>query len=449
MNQDKFNTSFYLSFKYTIILFLVFNAFSCSAQTSNPSETTQKIIEDNSNDEIELVENNEQLPIIVGAEQPQKYISLLKGKKVGVVTNQTGVIKYIHEYDCQNYFDFMKEKCKDDETIHLVDFLVNSGVEVKRIFAPEHGFRGEADAGETVKNGKDIKTNIPIISLYGKNKKPTREQISDLDIILFDIQDVGARFYTYISTLHYVMEAAKEYGDKQVLVLDRPNPNAHYVDGPVLDKNYESFVGMHQVPIVYGMTIGEYAKMINGERWLKDGIQANLKVIELKNYTHDSRYSLPVKPSPNLPNDKSINLYPSTCFFEGANVSEGRGTNMQFQVYGSPFLSKTEFYFVPEPNEGAKSPRFQGRKCYGKDLRNEEFLSEIKLSYLIDAYKNYNSIESFWIKNSGSFWIDKLAGTDKLRKQIDAGKTEAEIKESWKADLEEFKNIRSKYLIYP
>jgi len=380
-----------------------------------------------------------QQKIIVGAERFDEYLPLINGKKVGIVTNQTGII---------NFSEIKKNEHTEKITnIHIVDFLLSKNIKIQKIFAPEHGFRGTADAGETVKDGKDTKTGICIISLYGDNKKPKNVQIKDLDVILFDIQDVGARFYTYISTLHYVMEAAAENG-KQVIVLDRPNPNIFYIDGPVLEKKFTSFVGMHPVPIVYGMTIGEYAMMINGEKWLKKGVRCDLKVIPLKNYTRKSDYSLPIKPSPNLPNDHSINLYPSTCFFEAINGSEGRGTDFSFQVYGSPYIKNMKFSFVPKPNAGSKNPRFNGIECFGENLQNEPKLNEIKLSWLINAYKNYHSKEDFFIKNSGEIWMDKLAGTDKLRKQIMAGKSEKEIKNSWKSGIEKFKKIRSKYLIY-
>ena len=256
-----------------------------------------------------------------GADQIGAYLPILKGKRIAIVANQTSVI-----------FDGKK-------TTHLIDTLVSLKLNIKKVFAPEHGFRGKVDAGESIEDGLDVKTKLPIISLYGKNKKPTKSQLRGINLVLFDIQDVGARFYTYISTLHYVMEACAELNIPLIL-LDRPNPNGHYIDGPVLENDHKSFVGMHPVPVVYGMTIGEYGQMINGEKWLKDGIKSPLTVIKLKNYTHDSEYRLPIKPSPNLPNEKSINLYPSLCFFEGTNVSVGRGTDMQFQIYGSPFLNK-------------------------------------------------------------------------------------------------------------
>lgn len=425
-------------FKYTA--FALFLSISCQAQTP-------KAVKDVSKDEIKT--NGITKEVLTGAQQSNVYLPILKGKRVGVVTNQTGITdgtKIIGKKNCGN--EPNSGTCAIFEQISIVDHLIANGVEVKKIFSPEHGFRGDADAGETVKSGKDTKTGLPIVSLYGKNKKPTKEQYADLDIIVFDIQDVGARFYTYISTLHYVMETAAET-KKKVIVLDRPNPNAHYVDGPVLNMKYKTFVGMHPVPIVYGMTIGEYAQMINGEGWLAGKLKADLEIIPLKNYTHDTPYSLPVKPSPNLPNDKSINLYPSTCFFEAFNGSEGRGTDKPFMVYGSPFLKNMPYQFTPQPNAGAKDPRFKGQVCYGEDLSNNPDVNEIKLEWLIRAYQNYEGKEPFWIKNSGELWIDKLAGTDQLRKQIEAGLSEEEIKKSWQADLDKFKQIRAKYILYP
>lgn len=408
------------SFKYTFFVVLFTFLSSCSAKhiQNNVFFDSQKSIS------TEKVENN---PIVLAAEQGDLYLPLLKGKKVGIVTNQTGIIP-------------------SQNNIHLVDYLISKNINVKKIFAPEHGFRGKADAGESVADGIDVKTGLPIISLYGKNKKPYDSQISDLNVIVFDIQDVGVRFYTYISTLHYVMEAAAE-NNIPVIVLDRPNPNGHYIDGPVLEPSQKTFVGMHPVPIVYGMTIGEYAHMINGEKWLKNGVHCDLTVIPLKNYTHNSSYDLPVKPSPNLPNSQSINLYPSICFFEGTNVSEGRGTNKQFQIYGSPYLKNMPFKFTPKPNEGAKNPQHNGKLCYGEDLSKHPKLSEIKLEWLIKAYKN-NTKQPFFTKNSGAFWLDKLAGTADLRHQIEKGWSEAKIKATWKDGLDKFKKIRSKYLMY-
>lgn len=374
---------------------------------------------------------------ITGAQQAGIYLPLLKNSRVGVVTNQTGVVAFKPTNETRTNTTYKS----------IVDFLLENKIEVKKIFSPEHGFRGDADAGATVKSGKDTKTGLPIVSLYGKNKKPSQEQYADLDVILFDIQDVGARFYTYISTLHYVMEAAAENG-KKVIVLDRPNPNGHYIDGPVLDPKFKSFVGMHPVPVVYGMTIGEYAQMINGEKWLANQVQCDLTVISLKNYDHSMRYSLPILPSPNLPNDQSINLYPSTCFFEAFNGSEGRGTDKPFQIYGSPYLKNMPYQFTPQSNAAASNPRFKGEVCYGEDLSKEAFLSEINLNWLINAHQNYTGKDPFWIKQSGKYWIDILAGTDELRKQIDQGMTQENIKATWQNDLTQFKKIRAKYLLY-
>lgn len=360
-----------------------------------------------------------------GADQPELYLPLLKNKTIGVVTNQTGLMS--------------------DRT-HLVDFLVKNGVKIQSIFAPEHGFRGDADAGEKVKNGVDVKTGIPIVSLYGKNKKPTAEQLKGIDIVVFDIQDVGVRFYTYISTLTYLMEAGAE-NNVEIVVLDRPNPHDGYTDGPVLKKKWASFVGMHEVPVVYGLTIGEYGKMVNGEKWLKNGVQAKYTMIPMKDYHKKQRYPILDKPSPNLPNDKSINLYPSLCFFEGTQVSVGRGTDLPFQIYGSPWTPNLPYQFTPKPNFGAKDPFLNGKLCYGENLSDYKTdLRELNLEWVIKAYKNYKNPElDFFLKN---LWFDTLAGTDELRKQIIAGKSMKEIKASWKSDLKDFEKIRSKYIIY-
>lgn len=362
--------------------------------------------------------------IQTGADQIGSYLPKLKGKKIAIVANQTSVI-----YDRK-------------KTTHLVDSLVSLDLNIKKVFAPEHGFRGKADAGESIEDGVDIKTKLPIISLYGKNKKPTKDQLKGINLVIFDIQDVGARFYTYISTLHYVMEACAELNIPLIL-LDRPNPNGHYIDGPVLEADHKSFVGMHPVPVVYGMTIGEYGQMINGEKWLKDGVKVALTVIKLKNYTHNSEYILPIKPSPNLPNEKSINLYPSLCFFEGTNVSAGRGTDMQFQIYGSPFLNKkSKFTFTAVPNEGSKYPKHAHAISYGEDLRKVNKLSNINLSWLIKAYKQ-NRTKSFF----NSFFT-KLAGTKSLQTQLEKEASESDIRASWKKGLDKFKIVRNKYLIY-
>ena len=372
-----------------------------------------------------IAQNVEKNCFKTGADRPELYLPLLKGKKIGVVTNQTGLLQ---------------------NKTHLVDFLVKNDISISRIFAPEHGFRGEADAGEHVKNGVDKETGISIISLYGNNKKPTAAQMKGLDIVLFDIQDVGVRFYTYISTLSYVMEAAAENG-VEVIVLDRPNPHDGYIDGPVLEKKYSTFVGLHPVPIVYGLTIGEYGNMVNGENWLKNGIKAKYSVIPMQVYHKMQRYETLARPSPNLPNDKAINLYPSLCFFEGAEVSVGRGTDLPFQIYGSPFTKNLPYKFTPKPNFGSKTPPMNGELCYGENLsETKDDLREINLDYLIKAYKNYkNPAKPFFLSN---LWIDKLAGNDQLRKQIIAGKTAEEIKLSWQKDLQDFQKIRAKYVMY-
>lgn len=369
--------------------------------------------------------------IKTGADRTQLYIPKLFGKNVAIVANQTSIIQKKSTFN------------PEITSIHLVDYIHNSSkINVTKVFAPEHGFRGKADAGEIIKNGIDTKTKLPIISLYGKNKKPSQKQLAGIDIVIFDIQDVGARFYTYISTLHYVMEACAE-ANIPVIILDRPNPNAHYVDGPILEKEHKSFVGMHPVPVVYGMTIGEYGKMINGEFWLKNKIQCDLTVIPLENYTHTTQYKLPIKPSPNLPNKTSINLYPSLCFFEGTNISAGRGTNKQFQVYGAPNLKNYTFKFTPTPNEGAKFPKHNNKVCLGEDLSKNNYISELKLSWLLKTYQNTANKKDFFTP-----FFTKLAGTKKLQQQIENGLTAEEIKKSWQSDLTNFKSIRNQYLIY-
>ncbi|MDP3352392.1 MAG: DUF1343 domain-containing protein [Flavobacteriaceae bacterium] len=361
----------------------------------------------------------------IGANRTSAYIPLLMNKKVAIVANQTSVI------------------FKTNKTyIHLVDSLISLNISVKKVFAPEHGFRGDADAGELIKDGIDLKTGIPIISLYGENKKPTNEQLSGIEIVVFDIQDVGVRFYTYISTLHYVMEACAE-NNIPLIVLDRPNPNAHYIDGPILEMGHQSFIGMHPIPVVYGMTIGEYTNMINGEKWLKNEINCDLTIVPISNYSHETTYILPIKPSPNLPNDQSIMLYPSLCFFEGTNVSVGRGTDKQFQIYGSPFLANNSFKFTPQPNYGSKFPPQQGVICYGEDLRFYPKLNEINLNWLKDAY-------SLSLNNSVFYndFFKKLAGNDELQQQIEQGVSIEEIKKSWEKGLKSFKKTRRKYLLY-
>ncbi|MFT4698447.1 MAG: hypothetical protein ACI9SJ_001596 [Flavobacteriaceae bacterium] len=401
-------------FLISTLFFLYFLTISCNQSLNN----------------VQKVSSEEKPDIIVGANQLDKYIDLLKDKNVAIVANNTSVI--------------FKDGKSNSNYQHLVDSLLSLGINVTRVFAPEHGFRGVADAGEIITDYKDENTGVSVVSLFGENFKPSPSDLENIDLVLFDIQDVGVRFYTYLSTLHYVIEACAENGTP-VIVLDRPNPNGHYIDGPVLEEQSKSFVGLHPVPIVYGMTIGEYAKMINGEKWLKNGIQCDLTVIPLKNYTHNSTYSLPLRPSPNLPNDKSINLYASLCMFEGTNASCGRGTEMQFQIFGSPYLPKAsyKFTFTPQPNYGSKTPKNMNQECYGLDLSKTENLSSLDFSWLIDAYNSSAEKDKFF---GGSF--NRLAGSPKLKVQIEQGLTFEEIKATWQNDLVIFKKVREKYLIY-
>lgn len=378
-------------------------------------------------------------PLTVAANQLELYLPLLKNKRVGIVANQTSVI-----FKNSSGLGLNGELIKNDN-IHLVDSLIKRDVSVIKVFAPEHGYRGRADAGEYVKGGIDLKTGLPIVSLYGENRKPDPKVLEHLDVVVFDIQDVGTRFYTFVSTLHYMMEGCAAL-NIPLIVLDRPNPNGHYVDGPVLDLNYKSFVGMHAVPITHGMTLGEFAKMINGEHWLEDDLNCDLTVIPVANYNREDVYILPIPPSPNLPNQKAINLYPSLCLFEGTHVSVGRGTENQFQIFGSPFLGDENysFQFIPKPNFGAKNPKHKAKICYGKDLKNVDFLNDINLNWLIEAYENTTDKSSFF----NSFFT-KLAGQTTLQQQIEKGWSALEIKRSWENDLEQFKALRSNYLLYP
>ena len=374
--------------------------------------------------------------IQTGADQTERYLPLLKGKRVAIFANQTSRVG----------------------SLHLVDTLLKSGIQVIKIFGPEHGFRGKADAGEIVKNGIDPKTGIPVISLYGKHKKPTAEDLADVDVLVFDIQDVGVRFYTFISSLQYCLEAVIE-NEKRMLLLDRPNPNGFYVDGPVLDTAFRSFVGMQPVPVVYGMTIGEYASMLVGESWLhisKENQKINstnnaLTIIPCRNYTHDSLYKLPIAPSPNLREMASVYCYPSTCFFEGTLLSEGRGTDKPFQIFGHPNLPKHLYSFTPNPTEGAKQSKCYGQTCYGWNIHDTEtailksLQKKIRIDFLLEAYQLFPGKDSFFLKND---FFNQLAGNDMLMKQIKSGKTELEIRKSWQLELQKFKAIRKKYLLY-
>lgn len=358
---------------------------------------------------------------VLGAKRTDAYLSKIKHKNIGLLINHTSMI--------------------GDQ--HLVDFLLEKEISIEKIFAPEHGFRGNADAGELVEDNLDSKTGIPVVSLYGKNKKPTAETLAGLDVVIFDIQDVGVRFYTYISSMHYMMDACAKYG-VQMIVFDRPNPNGHYIDGPIREAEFKSFVGMHPIPVVHGLTVGELALMINGEGWLEGGEKCDLEVIEMENYKHSDSYSLPVKPSPNLPNDQSIALYPSTCFFEGTSISIGRGTLFPFQVIGYPNERFGEFSFTPESIDGmAKHPRLEGKQCFGVDLRNVEAPDKLDLSFVIDFYNKWEEPGPFF-----TTYFDTLAGTEALRKQIEEGKTMEEIRNSWQPGLKNYRALRKKYLIY-
>ena len=366
--------------------------------------------------------------IRTGAEQTEKLLPLLKDKRVALVVNQTSIV--------------------GDNHTHLLDTLLALKVDVRKVFAPEHGFRGNADAGETVKNGHDVKSGLPILSLYGKNKKPHASQLADIDVVVFDIQDVGARFYTYISTMHYVMEACAE-NNKSFIVTDRPNP-CDFVDGPVRESGKKSFVGMHPIPVLHGCTVGELAQMINGEGWLKGGHPCMLTVIPMEGWKHGQPYSLPVKPSPNLPNDTSIALYASLCPFEGTSVSVGRGTHTPFQIIGSPYIKGYDYIFTPRPLEGFdKNPLHKGTACHGLDLRNSQVPQGFSLKYVIEfyqAYKQAGQAGQFFTRPS---WFDLLIGTASVRQAIIEGKDEASIRASWQKDLDNYKQMRKRYLLYP
>ena len=361
--------------------------------------------------------------IIPGAYRITDFKKEIEGKKIGIVANHSSII------------------IKNGKSVHLVDTLIDLNLDIKKIFSPEHGFKGDRADGELIKDGK-YRNTIDIISLYGSNKEMKVKDINDLDLIIFDIQDVGVRYYTYLSTLHYVMEAVAK-SDKRLIVLDRPNPNSHYIDGPILDLKYSSFIGLHPVPIVYGMTIGEYALMINGENWLEGAIKAKLDIIKIKNYNHKSRYIPPVPPSPNLPNIQSILLYPSLAFLEKTPVSVGRGTNIQFQIFGHPDFKSKDFSFTPMPSYGSNIPKQQNQICYGDDLREYEITDQIELKWLIESYELINNKKGF-------FFIDfkKLAGNEILEEQIKSGINIQEIRESWQTGIDNFKKIRAKYLLY-
>lgn len=363
-------------------------------------------------------------PLRTGAEQTERYLPLLEGKRVGILTNHTGTVG----------------------RTHLVDTLLSLGIDIRVVFAPEHGFRGDADAGESIGNYKDRKTGIDVLSVYGSNKRPQDSVMRKLDVLLFDIQDVGLRYYTYLSSMHYLMEACADNG-KELIVLDRPNPNGFYVDGPVLEARHRSFVGMHPIPVVHGMTLGELARMIDGEGWLGNGKHCSLRVVPCANYTHRTRYELPVKPSPNLPNMRAVYLYPSLCFFEGTPVSLGRGTDFPFQAYGHPRMSG-DFAFTPRSNAGAKNPPLKDRLCKGRDLRenpsNERiWQAGVDLGYVIEAYRMLDMGEKFFTP-----MFDKLTGASYVREMILRGEDADAIRERWRNDMNEFLKLRKPYLLY-
>lgn len=436
MKRSKDNLHFFEALRYikhfsfkSVFLLLILSSCALPRKGDNhkdaPIEIKEEaIINTESETRDEVAHTHTLQKPLLGIDRLHLFLDSLNGKKIAVVGNQTSMVG--------------KQ--------HLVDTLLALKLNVIKVFAPEHGFRGDIDAGEKVHTVTDEKTGLPIISLYGTNKKPQKEQLEDVDIVIYDIQDVGVRFYTYISTLHYVMEACAENG-KQLVVLDRPNPNGHYVDGPVREPEFRSFIGMHPVPIVYGMTIGEYAMMINGEGWLDDRMKCKLWVIPCRNYTHKSRYVLPVPPSPNLRSELSITLYPSLCLFEATTVSVGRGTTQPFEVFGHPKFPKGDFSFVPTSVPGAKNPMYENRTCYGVNLNGtiNKRKYELNLNYLIQA-KDLLGDSIAYIDQVSFF--NRLAGTAKLKDQLNAGWTAKEIRETWKPGLEEFKKIRQKYLLY-
>ncbi|MFV0506572.1 MAG: exo-beta-N-acetylmuramidase NamZ domain-containing protein [Bacteroidales bacterium] len=398
----------------TITLFL----FLLVAMSCNSNGKPQNLSES-----IPLETEKEAAKVVVGAERILEYLPLIEGKKVGMVVNNTAVV--------------------GDK--HIVDILLEKDVKIAKVFAPEHGFRGEADAGAHINDHTDKQTGLPVVSIYGKTRKPTSEMMKGLDVVLFDIQDVGVRFYTYISTLHNIMNACGEYG-LPLVVLDRPNPNGDYVAGNILDPKFKSFVGMHQIPIVHGLTVGELAQMINGEGWLDGGRKCDLHVVSAKNWNHKMHYSLPVLPSPNLPNDISIRLYPSLCLFEPTTVSIGRGTDFPFQVIGCLDKSQGNFEFTPRSIPGKSTrPKHEGEVCYGVDLRNEPLSHRFTLKYMVDFYSKNTKKDKFFTSSS---FFNKLAGGDKLIQQIKAGMTAEEIEVSWQPELDKYKKMRKKYLLY-
>ena len=398
--------------KMLLVLLIALCFAACGLADKNKSATDSGEFAASIADEIQLR---------VGAERLELYLPRLEAKSVAVVANATSRVG----------------------EMHLVDALLEKDINVKKVFAPEHGFRGDLDAGQTVTDHFDAKTGLEIFSLYGSSKKPSAELLDDVDIMVFDIQDVGVRFYTYLSTLHYVMEACAE-NDIPLILLDRPNPNGGYIDGPVMQAEFSSFIGLHPVPLVYGMTIGEYGQMINGERWLIDGVQCDLTVIKIEGYSRGAEYTLPVKPSPNLPNMTSIYLYPSLALFEGTVVSIGRGTEFPFQVVGHPDYGQGPFQFTPRPTPGAMTPKLEGQICKGLDLRGSE-AHGLSLEWIIEFYNALPDKDNFFLANG---FFNKLSGNDMLMAQIKQGLSATQIRQTWQADIAEFKNMRARYLLY-
>lgn len=408
---------------YTIFVaffLIIFVGVSCT-ETNVKKNTSEVDLTIKKNDSLSA------LKIFPGADNTAKYIPMLEGKNVALVVNHSSVI----------------------EGVHLSDTLLSLGINVVKAFAPEHGFRGDADAGAVIKDGIDTKSGLPVVSLYGNKVKPSNEDLEGVDVLVFDIQDVGVRFYTYIATMQYIMEAGAE-NDIPVIVLDRPNPHGHYIDGPLLEKQFKSFVGLIPIPIVYGMTIGELAKMINGEKWMENNVMCKLTVIPCTNYTHLSHYELPLPPSPNLPDFVAVSLYPSLCFFEGTVLSEGRGTDKPFKHFGHPkFEGIYDYNFIPKPNYGSANPKLNGEKCFGVDLsdikiKDFRHKGEIDLTWILETYNNFEDKKTFFRNKR----MDKLAGTDRLRLMILKGATEDEIRETWQADLKAFNKVRKNYLLY-
>ncbi|HEY5748871.1 MAG TPA: DUF1343 domain-containing protein [Chryseolinea sp.] len=397
--------------KLLLLLLVVWNTTYCTSHKATPPLPVAA-----------ATTPSQKKEVLTGAAQLDVLLPKLQGKRVALVVNYTATVG----------------------KTHLADTLKSRGANIVKIMSPEHGFRGNAAAGEHVQDGVDTKTGLPVVSLYGNNRKPTAEQLADVDIVIFDIQDVGIRFFTYIGTLHYLMEACAENG-KKVIVLDRPNPNASYIDGPVLSMEFKSFIGMHPVPVVHGLTVGEYAQVINGEGWLEGAKKCELEVIPLKNWTHNDAYSLPLKPSPNLPNDQAVRLYPSICFFEGTPISLGRGTQTPFQVIGHPDLKSLPYQFTPVDIPGmANDPPQEGKLCYGLDLRQVPVAKRLDLHYLIDMYKIFPDKEHFFVQH-----FERWSGTKALRQQIIDGLSEDKIRASWQKDLDQYKAMRKKYLLYP